>query len=101
MHHIDGAHTQTGCQHAVVAGGCAATLNMAQNSVAGFDSGAFLNLLGEVFTDTAQAGATVLFRALIRQNLVKAFGNKALGNHDKRGTATIVYFFHPVADFVH
>ena len=56
VHHIDGAHTQTGCQHAVVAGGCAAALNVAQNSVAGFDTGAFLNLLGEVFTDTAQAG---------------------------------------------
>ena len=26
VHHIDGAHTQTGCQHAVVAGGCVTLL---------------------------------------------------------------------------
>ena len=74
---------------------------MPQDGVAGFNAGAGLNLVGNVFTDTTQAGPPVFFGALIRHDLVRSFGDEPFGNHHQGGAATVMYLFHPLADLVH
>ena len=62
--HIDCAHAEAGCEHAVVAGGCATALDVAQDGVTGFDAGQLLDFVGDVLTDTTEAGTTVLLPCL-------------------------------------
>ena len=83
MHHIDGGHAVTGCQHAVVGRGRTSSLGMAQVDGTGLVAGTFFDLLGKHLTDAAKAGVAEGVQLVADGDLTFDVGQFcAFGDHD-------------------